>query len=139
MPIFGNRLHDAVNLTRHDIVVVDDDGVTELLRLKPSGHEARLTTKPPRVGCVEVEDGVRVPVRVGAPAYEKVDFGGYTNGTGPVNIVVSALVAIELAKTMDSEGGNCVWGPDTDQGSVVRDAKGVVVGVKRMVLYTAPV
>lgn len=144
MLMFGDSLQKAKNLTPHDVVVFDQGGTKELLRIPKSGHVARVSSKQPRVWYADAgtdADGetVRVPIRVGAPVYEDVDLDGYDKGSGPINVIVSAIAANKLSESEIATGG-WVWSPDTDPSAAVRDpATGVIVGVTRMVLWTPPV
>lgn len=133
----ANNLKDAVNLTPHAIVVVDDDG-KEVLNIPASGTVARLIAASQTVAKVSIGSDVFVPVVIdttgdGHNHYSDCDLGAKSSSA---NIIVSKMVADAIWETMPA--GKTLWVPDTGPGSVVRDAAGAVVGVKRMLLYGTP-
>ena len=133
----GNNLRDAVNLTPHAIDIVDDDGKV-VLSIPPSGTSARVIPAPQTVAKVSIGDGVFVPVVIdgtgdGHNLFTAIDLGAQS---GAKNIIVSQKLADAYWETMPE--GTTRWVPDTGPGSVVRDAGGAVVGVRRMLLYGTP-
>ena len=108
-----------VNLTPHTLTVVDDSGNT-VLSVAPSGNVARVTTQQTVVGNVAGIDIVRT-------VFGDVD--GLPAPQPDTVYVVSTLVLQALkANGVDRDD---VVAPDTSPASVVRNADGQIVGVKR--------
>lgn len=131
-------LPGAVNLTPHDIVIVDFEGKV-VLTFPTSGEVARLE------GRVETEAVVRsgiglgfLPVLIdktgdGHNCYATCNLGRMKDAK---NVIVSKMVADAMWEIVPEN--ITIWAPDTGPGSVVRDANGNVIGVKRMLLYGTP-
>ena len=107
----------VINLTPHDVVIVDDDG-NEIKRYPASGQVARVNSKADPIGEL---DGIQV-VRT---KYGDVD--GLPDKQPNTVYLVSLVVAQALGKSRTD-----VYVPDTGPGSVVRDDKGQIIGVKRL-------
>lgn len=106
-----------VNLTPHDVVIVNDNG-EEIKRYPASGRVARVNTQSELIGEV---DGIQV-VRT---KYGDVD--GLPDKKTDTVYLVSLVVAQALRGSRTD-----VYVPDTGPGSVVRDDKGQIIGVKRL-------
>jgi hypothetical protein len=134
-PRVGELLKAAVNLTPHDIVVLHDDG-KELLRIAASGETALLVGEAePTVKCCFV-DGLPIPVLTPDPFTGAHD--SYTACVFPEhekNVIVSKMAADWMFKHKYKYKDLTIWAPDTGPDSVVRDDKGGIKGVKRMLLY----
>lgn len=108
-----------VNLTPHVLNIVDDSGNT-ILSVAPSGTVARVATQQTVVGNVAGIDVVRT-------VFGDVD--GLPSPQDDVVYIVSTLVLQALkANGVDRDD---VVAPDTSPASVVRNADGQIVGVKR--------
>lgn len=108
-----------VNLTPHTINVVNEEGVN-VLEVAASGQQARVNSS-----C-EVVDTVS-GVSVVKTTYGAVD--GLPVPEEGVIYIVSVLVAQVAAGRTD------VVAPDTGPQSVVRDAEGKILGVKRFMRF----
>jgi len=106
-----------VNLTPHDVVIVNDNS-EEIKRYPASGQVARVNTQAEPIGEV---DGIQV-VRT---KYGDVD--GLPDKQPDTVYLVSLVVAQALRGSRTD-----VYVPDTGPGSVVRDDKGQIIGVKRL-------
>jgi len=107
----------VINLTPHDVVIVDDSG-KEIKRYLASGQVARVNTQAEPIGEI---DGIQV-VRT---KYGDVD--GLPDKQPDTVYLVSLVVAQALRGSRTD-----VYVPDTGPGSVVRDDKGQIIGVKRL-------
>jgi hypothetical protein len=128
----STKLANAVNLTPHDVVLMDAEG-QELMTFPASGHslrvvkftEAKISKATVAGASVEIIHGPRTPVATNfddlpdlirqAPA-----------------MIVSAITADAAWETME---GVLLFVPDTGPEAVVRDDKGQIRGVKRFILY----
>ena len=128
----SDKLNHAVNLTPHDVVLVDAES-GEIMTFPATGHSLRVEFAESKVSTavlggtkVEIVHGPRVPVNTNyndlpdelqrAPA-----------------IIVSNIVAEAIWDTHTN--GVLLFVPDTGPESVVRDDKGQIKGVKRFILY----
>ena len=111
-------------LTPHDIVIYDQAGEEVLHTFPASGTVARVVTRADeRQGFLM--DGFVLPIAI-------LDYGaveGLDDWNGDDPIIVSAMVADALAKQGKTYG---VYYPDTGPDSVVRDAEGNILGVRRL-------
>jgi len=107
----------VINLTPHDVVIVNENG-EEIKRYPASGNVARVNTQSELIGEV---DGIQV-VRT---KYGDVD--GLPDKKPDTVYLVSLVVAQALRGSRTD-----VYVPDTGPGSVVRDDKGQIIGVKRL-------
>lgn len=107
----------VINLTPHDVVIVNDNG-EEIKRYPASGNVARVNTQSELIGEV---DGIQV-VRT---KYGDVD--GLPDKQPDTVYLVSLVVAQALRGSRTD-----VYVPDTGPGSVVRDDKGQIIGVRRL-------
>ena len=114
---------NLVNMTPHDVNIVDEDGVL-IRRYEKSGVYVRAKTPSQAVlGSLG-----RVPVV--APAdFTNAEISNLPNSNVP--IIVSILAAPGAAKVY----AGSVFTPDTGPASVVRDDKGHIVGVRRLIRY----
>jgi len=111
----ANQETVLVNLTRHDIVVVGEDG-QEVLRVPPSGQEARAKASTEVVALL---NGIEVA---------KSTIGDVEGLPEPVEgtvYITSSLVAQKVAGLRED-----VVSPDTGP-TAVRNAAGQIVAVKR--------
>lgn len=108
-----------INLTPHVLNVVDDTGNT-ILSVAPSGTVARVATQQTVVGNVAGIDVVRT-------VFGDVD--GLPSPQDDVVYIVSTLVL----QALKANGiiRDDVVAPDTSPASVVRDAGGNIIGVRR--------
>lgn len=114
-----------VNLTKHPITLFADDGQTVVAEIPPSGVEARVSTRAEILGWVEV-DGFYIPL-------VRTEFGpveGLPEPADGVVYIVSTLVARAVAGERDD-----VVAPDTGPESVIRDADGRIVGIRRFQVF----
>jgi len=107
----------VINLTPHDVVIVDDSGKDIKLYLA-SGQVARVNTQAEPIGEI---DGIQV-VRT-----KNGDVDGLPVKQPDTVYLVSLVVAQALRDSRTD-----VYVPDTGPGSVVRDDKGQIIGVKRL-------
>lgn len=114
-----------VNLTPHEIVLMDDSGEKEIARIPVAGEAARVETRATQTGTVEI-NGVSIPI-------VSTQFGEVKNLPEPedgVIYITSILVAQALRGKRDD-----VVAPDTGPDSAVRFAdgpqKGQIKGVRR--------
>lgn len=106
-----------LNLTPHAIRIINEMTGSETV-IEPSGTVARCSTKSEIVGTCPL---------TGVPIVRKV-FGEVTGlPTDGTPCLVSVVVLGAVA------GMAGVYAPDTSPESVVRDAKGLVYGVKKLV------
>lgn len=108
-----------INLTPHVLNVVDADG-NQLFSVAPSGKSARVTTDQTVVGSVVGVDIVRT-------VFGDVD--GLPDPQPDTVYIVSTLV-LQALKANDIQRDDVV-APDTSPASVVRNADGQIIGVKR--------
>jgi hypothetical protein len=108
-----------VNLTPHTLTVVDDSGNT-VLSVAPSGSVARVSTQQTVVGNVAGIDVVRT-------VFGDVD--GLPAPQPDTVYIVSTLV-LQSLKANGIDRGDVV-APDTSPASVVRNADGQIIGVRR--------
>lgn len=108
---------NVVNLTPHEIVIVDDAGGA-IARFPASGQTARVNSR-----------AVDLPPVAGVPAVrtEYGDIDGLPKSQPGTIYIVSVIVAQALKQPRPD-----VYIPDTGPDSVVRDADGKIVGVKRL-------
>ena len=111
-----------VNLTPHDLDVYDEAGEKKISTLPRSGEVARVLTQATKVGELEVSNGHPVPV-VETSYGETENLPECQDGT---TYIVSIVVAQAVRGQRDD-----VVAPDTGPQSVVRDAKGNILGVRR--------
>ncbi|BBW98988.1 hypothetical protein [Geobacillus subterraneus] len=108
-----------VNLTPHTVNVVGAEDKA-VLSVSPSGNVARVTTKQVVIGSVAGVDVVRTEFGAVEGLPEPQDGVVYVVST----LVLQALKANGVARSD-------VVSPDTSPASVVRNADGQVVGVRR--------
>ena len=108
-----------INLTPHTVNVVDADG-NIILSVAPSGAVARVTTQQTVVGNVGGVDVVRT-------VFGDVD--GLPDPQPDTVYIVSTL-ALQSLKENGIDRDDVV-APDTSPASVVRNADGQIIGVKR--------
>ena len=116
---------DIINLTPHKVTVILDNKKVEY---PASGTVARLDS-------VEQLFCSAVTSRVGVPVYSAPEFTaaiGLPDDT-TANIIVSMPVAQYLQQKKYWRGA--VLSPDTGPGQAVRDKEGVIVGVRRLVIW----
>ncbi|GIQ63596.1 hypothetical protein PACILC2_21640 [Paenibacillus cisolokensis] len=106
-----------VNLTPHDVKVYDADAKSVIRVYPASGKIARVKSQAVVVGEANGIEVVRTKFD------EIVDLPGPQPGT---KYIVSLLVLQAAAGTRDD-----LIGPDTGFASVVRDAEGNILGVRR--------
>ena len=117
------------NLTPHDIHLCDDDGQVRLT-VPASGHVVRVGSKPQKVvETLKTPDG-DIPV-VFPPSYTRCE--GLPVEAKGHDLIVSWLCGDQLLKEQP-DYPHRVLNPDTGPDSVVRDDKGRIVGVRRLVL-----
>src|SRR5690606_41465784 len=107
----------VINFTPHDVVIVNDSG-KEIKRYPASGNVARVNTHAELIGKL---DGIQV-VRT---KYGDVD--GLPDKQSDTVYIVSLVVAQASRGTRTG-----VYVPDTGPGGVVRDDKGQIIGVRRL-------
>ena len=108
---------DIINLTPHDVHVYDADGKNIIKTYPASGTVARVKSSTEIVGKV---DGIEIA---------RTTFGeieGLPDPKPGTMYIVSLLVLQAAGGKRDD-----LIGPDTGPGSVVRDAEGQIVGVRR--------
>lgn len=115
-----------VNLTPHEINVMIDG---EIVSFPPSGKVARVLTSETECGTVEI-NGVCIPTI-------RRSFGGVDNlaelfaAARENGAIVSAMVLDAMQKNgYDTTG---VYAPDTGENSVIRNDKGHIVAVRRLI------
>lgn len=108
-----------VNLTPHALTVVDGHGNT-ILSVAPSGTVARVATTQTVVGNVGGVDVVRTVFGDvdGLPAPQ------------PNTIYIASTLVLQALKANGVDRDDVV-APDTSPASVVRDAGGNIIGVRR--------
>lgn len=106
-----------INLTPHDVVIVDNEG-KEIKRFPKSGDVAIVKTKSVPIGEL---NGVPVV----QTKYEEIE--GLPDPQEGTAYIASVVVAQALNGARQD-----VYAPDTNPGSVVRDDKGNIIGVKRL-------
>ena len=122
---FGAQV-EITNLAPHDIVIYDQAGEKVLHVFPTSGKVARVLATANEQHVIQ-RDGFTIPVVT-------LDYGeieGLDGWNGDDPILVSAIVADALKKEGHTYG---VYYPDTGPGSVVRDAEGNILGVKRLAI-----
>lgn len=124
----------VLNLTPHDVHVLNDDG-SILLTYPKSGQQARMISKPQVSVDCDLGD---VPM-VSAQRWSNVDQSVEIDPE-VTHLLVSMPVGDFIARSHIS---NKYWnytiiGPDTGPQSAVRDQNGRIVGTRRLVLYTKP-
>ena len=113
-----------INLTPHDLALFDHEGKAEIARIPKSGNVARVLTQATEIDSVEVE---MHHVSVVSTEYGKVE--GLPEALEETMYIVSVLVTGAL-KALEIKR-NDVVAPDTGPQSVVRDADGNILGVRR--------
>jgi hypothetical protein len=108
---------NVVNLTPHEITIVDDNG-NIIARFPASGQIARVSTY-----TSEIDPILGIPVV--ETKYGKIE--GLPKSAKNTIYLVSAVVAQALEYPRRD-----VYVPDTGPESVVRDAEGKIIGVKRL-------
>jgi hypothetical protein len=135
-----------VNLTPHDVHVCNDNNELACV-IKTKGYIVRCTTsKPPEQQyTLTIDRDIKVPV-VEATVFDGIEAVNSKGGKADYDFntllkqqpndifIVSGIVAEYIHKTMPQKDPNFIV-PDTDPSSVVRDWKGVIVGVKRFYSY----
>lgn len=140
-----------VNLTPHSIKVlklgkhihtITHDGVTrhgvgsdynpeDFIEYPSEGEVRIVTTKNQKLDLDESSIlGVEV---VGRPIYSGIE-GLPEDGSTP--IIVSNIVAQYIFDLTFGNWSGGIYVPDSSPGSVIRDSKGITVGVKRLIRYT---
>ena len=114
---------NVINLTPHPCVIFDVAGTTKIATLSPSGQVARVKTAATASGSISV--GAEVPVV--ETTYGNVE--GLPEPQDGAMYIVSVLVV--TAQRMQGVRRADVVAPDTGPDSVVRDADGKIVGVRR--------
>ncbi|MCS7002272.1 MAG: hypothetical protein NZ518_05420 [Dehalococcoidia bacterium] len=115
-----------VNLTPHEITIFDAAGRAVLARFLPHGTAPRLTEATVDAPAVEI-GGCSIPV-------VKTTFGelvGFPDVPPAAIIIVNPLIAERVASRL----GRTLYAPDTGPASVVRDAGGQIIGVRRLRRY----
>jgi hypothetical protein len=105
----------VINLTPHTINIVGADGTVAKV-YPPSGQQARVSSRAEVVGAV---DGVPIVRTVFG------ELSGLPEPQEGTLFIVSSVVAQAVA------GRDDVVAPDTGPESVVRDAEGKIIGVRR--------
>ena len=138
------------NLTPHEIVVFDEKGEKEILRIPPSGKVARVKSEQINTG-IEI-NGVPVvktifgeitglpvvcencktkpdkcPLSVDREKIRPKDFCEFQESKK--YFIVSTLITQATKKRKD------VIAPDTSPESVIRDEKGRIIGIKRFQIF----
>jgi hypothetical protein len=120
-----------LNLTPHDIVVVDDE--KNILKTFPkSGRDVRLATSPQ----------TDMPFQtLGVPVVTRQTFTSLIWPSDDMPRKSWLLVSMPVGEFLATHPEQCehwVFGPDTGPAAVVRDQRGQIVGTKRLVFYAAP-
>ncbi len=107
-----------INRTPHAVTILING---EAITLPPSGVVARALSTP-QVVTESIE---------GLPCVTSPEFSGAENIEGKEPILVSALVAPIAAKVRSN-----VFSPDTGPASVVRNERGEIIGVRRLIRWS---
>lgn len=113
-----------VNLTPHELVLMDESGENEVARIPVAGEAARVETRATQTGTVEI-DGVSVPI-------VSTEFGEVKNLPDPqdgTTYVVSIIVVQAVRGLRDD-----VVAPDTGPSAfrfTDGPQKGQIKGVRR--------
>ncbi len=108
---------NLINCTPHAIRVVRENG--EVLEIPPSGISIRVDTAQEVVGEI---DGIPVVKTV----FKSVQLPDPQENT----VYIVSTVVLQAVKELGIYKGDLV-APDTGPGSVIRDANGQVVGIRR--------
>ena len=109
-----------LNLTPHEIVIVDEEGA-EIVSFSASGTIARVATSEKEVGVWNY-DGDYIAIVVG----EKGEVTGL-----PEDKDVQFLVSGMVLDALGPEYHNIAFAPDTG-ASAIRDSQGRIIGVTRL-------
>lgn len=123
-------LEGVLNLTPHDIVLHHGDDV---YTFPASGAVARVEQLPAKVA--DTFDDIPI---WSAPVYGDVIWPDSINEDDDIDAVIVSMVVGNAVQNCNDEGwalGFAVYGPDTSPDSVVRDEKGQIIAVKRLVCY----
>jgi hypothetical protein len=126
-------LPTPINHTPHDVVIFDRSGSTVTAVFHPQLPCIRLLSDAPVPGAqVDGGAGYSLVSTVQPPYYTGIDTAGRMVGR---DIIVSQLVAEWLMQGDHNKALDHIYAPDSGPASVVRNDKGVVVGVKRLIQY----
>ncbi|AMQ66525.1 hypothetical protein BH753_gp043 [Bacillus phage Shbh1] len=107
-------INKLVNLTPHEVVIFEEDGVTQICKL-PSQGSARVKTESVEVGIIR-----DIPIR--KQTYGEVE--GLPEQKENTYYIVSMLVKQALPDRDD------LLSPDTSPSGAVRDSENRIIGVK---------
>lgn len=113
-----------INLTPHVLTLYDESGQKEFSRIAPAGQVARVKTTATIVGKVSI-DGIEVPV-------VETNYGAIENlPDSKLDTIYIVSILVIAALRQQGISRNDVVAPDTGPESVVRDAEGRILGVRR--------
>lgn len=118
-----------VNTTPHAIMVFNAKG-QQICEIPVSGTPVRLFKEEKVVELEPLPLGAGIPVVKQQP-FTAIDDPDRLLSTGKYHIV--SMVVADFLKQKGYEGP--LYVPDTGPSSVVRDSKGVIIGVKRFLCY----
>lgn len=122
---------DAINATPHDLVIYGHGGFKKLITI-PSMGQIRLRPDPDNAPTI-----LELTPRIWIPAHQPPKWVGLDDPHDLLQLpetrilVVSGLVGEYLAKTRRN-----VYSPDTGPGSVIRDERGRILGVRSLIKYS---
>ena len=122
-------VNDYINTTPHAIVVMDENG-KQRCEIPVSGTPVRLIKNDAVIKLEPLPLGRGIPVVKQQP-FTTIDDPDRLLSTGKYHIV--SMVVADFLKAEGYEGP--LYVPDTGPESVVRDKKGVILGVKRFLCY----
>tara|TARA_R100001163_G_C5068510_1_gene209053 strand:+ start:23443 stop:23844 length:402 start_codon:yes stop_codon:yes gene_type:complete len=125
---------ELVNLTPHPIIIVKDNG--SIVQITPSGMVVRLRTSPQEKLPGFDYHGVNIDVVTPQDFLDTIDWPSDLSNT-TTSVIVSMPVG-QLINKLHKRGRKLpyvCYGPDSGPDSVIRDAKGGIRGVKRLVRY----
>lgn len=111
-----------VNLTPHPVAIVGDNGQA-VRTIDPSGPMVRVETTTRTAEPIE-------EISVG-----EVSYGELAGLPDPEEDTVY-LVSVLALQVAHRQGRKDVFSPDTGPESAVRDDKGMIIGVKRLMRYS---
>ena len=129
---------NLINWTPHDIVIYDEDGKNVILTIKKSSFSGRLESEYQSLGN-SIIDNIEIPIISKCEYKGFIDLPNFWKQLDTCDVVVSMPVAeflyeLHISKNRTTRFKN-IFIPDSGPDSSVRDTKGQIIGVKRLVRY----
>lgn len=123
---------DAVNTTPHDIVLIGNG--PDRVWKPDMGFQLRVVVASEPVALRISAASGRYEKIIGKSPPVPITISGFPVFNGSSTLIVS-MMAGEFLRAHPEQWDGAVIGPNTNPDSCVRDDKGIIIGVKSMIVY----